>query len=209
MKINEVFKPIEGLFESPKLIASDTFGLTNVEYNRSLADELMNKVTQVYEDTPEYKLFRSGDDKDGTICVVSKSTWQLTYYVLYSVHTIPVIGTSATQVLLWRADKGARPSNVTQRVFFDVILDKWKTITSDTAQTLEGKRFWLTQLDEAYKRGFDVGMVAVSEDAVLRFDKNDGIPIPSDWADSQNAWGDDKSFENFRFIITSEKGLVQ
>lgn len=198
MKINE----IEGIFESPSMMGSSEFEFNNAAFNIKKAKQLLDDEEELIKDTAAYRFFRTGDTHDGEFVVVTKAEIpEVSYYVNYVQRNIEPIGTSVTQVMLWRSSTGPAPLGITSMVFFEILLERWKTVVSDDTQTPEGRNFWLRIMAAASEKGFEVGLINVKEKRVDWYDPNVDNPVIKDWALQSNAWGDGKTFTIMRFVI--------
>lgn len=201
MKISE----ITGVYESPSLMGSSDFEFNNKAFNIKRAKELLADKQEPIKENDRYEFFRTGDTHDGEFVVVTKTVPRMiSYYVNYQQSNYEKLGTTVTQVMLWRAYGKPMPSNITNYVFFGILLKRWKTVVSDSAQTPEGRKFWMGVMNLATVRNYRIGLIDVSTDEIQWYDKKSNVAI-DDWAEDLDAWGQWPKFSKLRFIISKIK----
>ena len=89
---------------------------------------------------------------------------EVTYFVRH--HDVPGLPFRAgRQVLLARLASTFLTNQLPQKIFFSVLLPKYGTIVADTAQTDKGRRFWISAIAEAFRRGKYVYFVDMRNEA--------------------------------------------
>jgi len=71
---------------------------------------------------------------------------------------------------------------------------------SDDQQSVDGQRFWLRQMREGLKRGFNIGMI--DGEQMHLYDKADDF---DEWIKSLDAWGQNNEHWFRLFFITKIK----
>jgi hypothetical protein len=187
------------LFEAPpEIIQPTNFGWDDDDANRTLAQRLLRRKQEILEDHPDYELFLTGDKINGYIAMYLKKLGLLGYAINYKVERRRLLGSTVTQVKLWRRAGTPYVPGITRRVFFDHLLTRWPMVMSDEQQTPEGARFWSDRLAEASTGAYDVGFVDFGRNYVEWWDHT--TPI-TDWIKQKQAWGQHHRFRSLRYLI--------
>lgn len=91
-----------------------------------------------------------------TYLVLDKSTERVLYFMQYSVANDQMLGKYVYQKFLWidptkRHIVGKLPTH-----YFYELINEYQTIATDSEQTLDGRRFWVHRIGEAFSRGLNV-----------------------------------------------------
>lgn len=130
------------LFEAPPEIVRPTdFGWNDDDANRALAKDLLRRKQETLEDHPEYELFLTGDKINGYIAMYLKNTGLPGYAINYKVEKRRLLGSTVTQVKLWRRAGTPHVPGITRRVFTQFLLTRWPMVMSDAEQTPDGAKF--------------------------------------------------------------------
>lgn len=212
MKIDDL--KIEGLFESPELIRSTEFGFDTIGKNRTTLHNLLKKRKEVIiDEKPKYEVFKTGDDNTGEIVLNNIEDDIMEYFVQYEVKKIGKMGTFVTQVKLWRQIGGLYSKGMTQKIFFEYLLNKYIAIMSDELQTARGKEFWYNQLGVSLGKGYHIALANTNTNNIVWYDKTkDGTM--HEWYEKMEkiAYNSDKHyplqrapFQAKRFVISHKK----
>jgi len=110
--------------------------------NQPHAAALLPRVTEIIEETPDYKIFRTGDDYNGWIVLYNKQDKTLDYAIKILVKNWKWANLkTVTQCVLWRNANSPFIRGLTVRMFFDYLLKKYSAIMSDSLQTIDGRDF--------------------------------------------------------------------
>ncbi len=186
------------LLETPQIVGSTDFGLSNDDANRAMALRLLKKKQETLEDHPGYELFLTGNMVNGYIALYVKNLQMLGYVIKYKAEKRKLVGGTVSQIMLWRRPLTPHVPGITRHVFFDYLLTQWTTIMSDAKQTPEGAQFWGNRLAEASTGSYDVGFVDFGRNYLNWW--NGIIPF-SDWIKENEAWGEHHKFQALRYII--------
>jgi hypothetical protein len=193
------FSEINGshiLNEVPQVIPATNFDLEISTNNLRLSGQIIhNKSLEVLEDTPTYRLVKTGHGQNGFYARIQKSDNRITYLVKYESNTY--FGKAVTQVAIWR-DPLSNTSGLARDIFFDHLLTDWPTIISDERQTIDGRRFWLERMAEAVQFGFAIGLLNLNHRSIDWFSGSD---FRSWIEDRSGAWGDSAT-RPLRFVIS-------
>ncbi len=103
---------------------------------------------------PMYEL----QDGRGFIYLVLVENGSITYFVRH--HVAPnLIFRPGRQVLLVRLDTTPETLGLPHKVFFRILLPKYGSLISDSAQTDKGRRFWFYAIKEAFRTRHNVYFV--------------------------------------------------
>lgn len=194
MKLDEII-----FFESPQMVGPTNFALDNPAQNSAMAKSLLKKMVETIDETPNYILFRTGDDYNGNIALVNKTNNTLGYLVHYRQARYGFLGTTVTQLKLWRNLAEPHAIGVTSKIFFDYLLKKYPAILSDGMQTEYGKRFWITRMGEATLSGYKVGLANLNTNTVIWYDGQDY----QTWIQDNDGWDNAEASQALRYIIAN------
>jgi hypothetical protein len=201
MRASEITNTFEGITESPQMVGDTNFNLDDDAANAKLAKSLLKKIQEIIIDDSEYQLIRTGTDTNGNIALITKDQLpKINYLVRYETKNYSSIGSTVTQVLLWRRLSGAGVIGITAKVFFDYLLKKWPAIMSDGQQTARGKEFWITRMQDATNRGFKVGLANLNLKDIIWYNPKESL---EDWLKANNGWGSNQSDIARRYLISN------
>lgn len=195
------------LTESPYVGPSTQFSLNTDEGNRKSTDLLLKKTpAEIYEENDRYIFARYGSEDKGEIAWISKEKGEeeVQYYVEFKNLKIKGFHQSMTQTKVWRSFN-LPISGLVEKVFFDVLFKKYGAITSDSAQTENGRDFWKRQMSIAHEKGYYIGLYDEDEWVIdwcspeSSFVKWSRSAYPEGWSSN------DFNKEKYRFIISKHK----
>ncbi len=183
--------------EMPFLIAGRvTWGLEKADRNKRQKIAILKRKPTPVETNNNGVLYSGPNTEGGYYCFISQITGEIEYFMQYKDETLPILKSSATQILLWNRSS---PTGTTTKVFFDHMLKQFATMVSDESQTVDGQRFWGRQLVEGIGRGFHVGLLDGS--TIKSYDKATDF---NTWLKSVDGWGTTDAHWDHRFFITKE-----
>lgn len=196
------------LNESPQSIDSLNTDMYDKAANIKEGGKFLRRKREVYSETENSILFRTGMEHDGYIVLLDKNNNFVNYFVRF-IHKKLDGEKYATQVAVWRTTDPTIPREeeygIATKVFFDILLKKFDRIASDMQQTNDGRNFWMLQMARAARSGFKVGLLKVGTKEITYFDKNKHDSI-SDWvATLESTWGREVKYQRYRFIIDSKE----
>jgi hypothetical protein len=128
----------EKLFEMPFLIAGTvTWGLEKSNRNKQQKAAILKKNPTIIESNNNGVLYSGPNAKGGYFCFISKVTWEIEYFMQYEDDVLPILKSSATQIILWNRSS---PTGTTTNVFFNHMLKQFNSMVSDESQTVDGQR---------------------------------------------------------------------
>lgn len=189
------------IVESPQLFDGTDFGMGDRTYNREQTSKWLKKKVEEFGEDKNSVLFRTGDKQNGSYVLYNKDTKLTDYFIRYEYKKVSGHGLFVTQVLLWRRKSASfNGRSVTDHVFFDILLPKYKRIASDQQQTEAGRDFWIRILSLANGKSHRIGILEKGKE-VEYFDESKTSYM--DWMDEKEltSWGEDESKRMIRFII--------
>lgn len=137
---------------------------------------------------------------EGSIALVRKHDPKIFFFAKFEVVTLPMTGTTVTQVQVWRDRRSTEffPQSITHFVFFEVLLPRFGAVMSDTLHTTAGMNFWTGVLSTAKGYGLKIAMADFASGQVHEFDGGD----LDAWIASMNPWGLDPRHRSRRLIIS-------
>jgi hypothetical protein len=189
------------IFDTPQLVAPTDFNLADPIENRELAKKLLKKKTELIQDSVDYEIIRSGDNRNGNIALVNKHSNMLDYLVHYAAKYYSHIGETVTQLKLWRRRGSPYVQGITRQIFYSYLLQNYPMIMSDNQQTDDGRKFWLDRMAEATTLGYRVGLANLYTRSVEWFD-----PAHStfgEWISNHEQWGAEDSYRGLRYLIAN------
>lgn len=169
--------------------------------NQAFAARTLRRQTEVIEQTPDYRIIRTGDGHRGWIMLYNEHQHSADYVVQYATKNWPFLTSrTVTQVIIWRDPSSLYARNLTRRMFFDYLLTRYGAIMSDLEQTPQGNDFWRARMADAAGMGFHVGIVKLNQKDVSWFDPAAGQST-GQWLRAQNTYGTQKHFEAIRYLI--------
>lgn len=192
------------LYEAPPQIVGPTdFDLSDDNANRAFAQRLLRRKKETLEDHPEFEIFLTGDLINGYIALYLKDSGILGYVIKYHAEKRALLGSTVTQVTLWRRSMTPHVPGITRRVFFDYLLGRWPMLMSDAKQTPDGAKFWGDRLAEASTGPYEIGRVDFGRGFVEWWDH--AMPF-DDWIKQTPGWGSHRAFQNLRYLIKRRCG---
>ena len=188
--------PKQKLFEMPYLMSGRlNVPLQNDATNQQTMTRIQGSNPTIIEDDEHGTLFLVTKPPGGEYAYVSKQKVpKIEYFMEYHEQSHALLKNSATQLLIWNR---LGPRGITQQVFFDQMLHKFDSMISDDQQPVDGQRFWVRQLSESLKRGFNIGMLDGNQ--MYNCDPADDFDA---WIKSLDGWGQDADHGFRRFFIT-------
>lgn len=187
------------LLEMPMLIPPESFGYDGS--NENVLEELLNNVTSVLQQTPEYALYITGTTDNGYAFVHNKKDNTLDYCLNY-VKTTEFFGTGVTVAVVWNNSNSPYTKGVTDYIIFRFLLRIHKRLISDSAFTEQGKTWWVNLMKKAATkmRMYSIYIFSKEHETVEKYNWDEPIDI---WIkDNASAWGPETEMTDFRFIIT-------
>lgn len=201
MRVRDFMK----VFETSALLSGDTdFGLSG---------EITNLKTAMWFDTNDAETLFEDDqaklsliDRGGSGCIglVAKIDQRLYYFVEFESQFDELVGSSVTQVKLWR-DVLVRQffDDPTAYVFFEVLLRRFGTVMSDELQYADAVLFWKRVCAMAVARKMTVQFADYAENRIETFDPTRSLLV---WFSEIEAWGPltaNERHEKRRLIIST------
>lgn len=136
--------------------------------NRAFLEAQASQVSELIEWTQDYRIMRSGDDKQGFVFLHNRVLDTVDYVVHYLPQPWdwaldrPALWTA--QCTFWRDPSSPYVQGLTQRLMFDYLLRRHGSVMSTGQQTGNVHDFWQARLRAAVEAGHRVRVV----DAELR-----------------------------------------
>ena len=190
--------------EMPMMIPEFKTIMDNYDENIIQGGKFLRRCKEVFEETDVSILFRTGIGHDGYIVLLDKRTNYVNYFARFEY--VKLDGTKhVTQIGVWTSDEmtldPAIYNGIATRVFFDILLKRFKTIASEQEQTQDGKRFCVKRMANAIVRNHKVGLLKVGTKTIEYYDHSTFKTI-GDWiASLEVTWGPDPRHKRYRFII--------
>lgn len=187
---------------SPELIPSFDFKMADPDRRKKFLDFLMRKPHREVGRFEDVLLYGTGLNNHKGY-VFAQDGGDLAYFVkivTLKLRGLPKVLKSSVQVAVWRNDQMTATANLSDYVFFKILLPKLGVMVSDGQQTERGKRFWLLRMVEALRSGMFVY-------AYNRF-THELIQLPDRVtldARIKESYGSGATFRNLRFVISSTK----
>lgn len=191
----------------------DEFGLKNEKYNSRIVSTIL-----AAKNKSMIESFGDGRDlwryKNKFILIDSRLQQVLYYLSWREEHYNFFDRMVATEVLHWR-NRGQYMmglSNLTQHVFFDLLLPLYGAILSDRLHTSYSEAFWVKMIEAAFNRDiavYYVNFIAVSSninrEIIRLYDRNDFLNLvnPNNPI-VREPWGNDEKYESRKFLLTLE-----
>ena len=190
--------------ESPQRVPPTNFIFDKGDKNRAFAAKMLKKeVGNPLEDTPEYRLFQTGNARNGWLVMVNKQDGRTDFAMRFTAGSRSWLPSFVSANVGWVDRAKTHTAGLVSRMFFDHLLKKFGTVVSDRKQTPSGEGFWRRQMSEAVTRGYRVGLSNMNTQAIAWFDPTAGVSL-TDWIDSQDAYGDKNRHQAKRFVIISQ-----
>lgn len=164
---------------SPRLIPDimDGFTMKNTEDNRAFYEKHSKKIKEILEEDEGHIIFRTGDKRNGYFAGYDKGE-KLIYYVLkYRQAFKTLTGQVFMEVLHWRLAAGSKYStkDLTQRMYFKIVLPRAGAILSDGKHTYASRRFWEGLLSTAFFEGLPIGVVDFNKRTIIRPEEGESV----------------------------------
>jgi hypothetical protein len=184
----------------PGLCDVTDFGLSDERKNAKKAIILLGKKKESLEETPTHDFFRTGDWESGGYLVLYNKEWKLiSYLVKFEVHNgVMNFRRLVTQVAVWQSLTDPASKGRAEKVFFEILLPKYKAIMSDKLQTPRGRDFWIRNMALADSRGYQIAFVDQDKRTIEIYQKNTTI---NRWIQNMNTWGTHVKHEGEKFLI--------
>lgn len=195
----EVVIPKRKLFEMPYLMSGRlSVPLQNDASNLQTLARIQSNNPTIVQDDVHGTLYSVTRPDGGEYAYVAKQKLpKIEYYMEYKEQSHALLENAATQIMIWNR---FGPSGMTGQVFFGQMLSKFDSMISDEQQSIDGQRFWVRQLRESLKRGFNIGML--DGDQMQNYDPAEDFDA---WIKSLDGWGKDAEHWFRRFFITKIK----
>jgi len=194
----------EGLNESPQYVDPTTFRLDDLEFNRKFVNNLLPKVKEIIEDTPDYQVLKTGDGISGWIFLYNIERKTADYVIQYRTKAwgkwLPI---TVTQCVLWRNPTSLFARGITNKIFFNYLLKTYPAIMSDKLQTANGHDFWTVRMTEAQAAGFKVGVADVKHRKMNWFEGS-GANNYAEWMSNQDTFGEADKYQDIRYVILGQ-----
>lgn len=191
------------LDESPRAIpqpASTPFD--DLAYNQEFAAKTLARQSEVIEQSPDFRIIRTGDGHRGWIMLYNEQEKKADYVVQYATRRWPFLNTrTITQVVIWRDLLSQHTRGLTRRMFFDHLLGRYGAIMSDLVQTPQGNDFWRARIADAAAMGFRVGIVHLNQKSVDWFNPTMGQALRQWLGASIATYDTPHHFEAIRYLI--------
>lgn len=201
MKLKDIKKDITPLIETPRQIASQQFGLDNTENNIHHGKQFLSEPDkQAIKSIGEYTLW---EFKRHYILIHNETNY-ISYYMQYDVKPLEYLNNRpcATQVVVWRSFAVRETEGITKEIFFNELLQTWKTVVTDSYQTPDGQRFWGNIVAKAMQMPASVYFLDLSSNKKIIKINNSREFIEME--NNKMIWGIDQSYKNKLLLITTK-----
>jgi hypothetical protein len=192
------------LFENSQLISGLDTVMDDYDENIKEGTKFLRRLQEIYRETDDSILFRTGMDHDGYIVLLDKKTNYVNYFARFEYKKLDG-DKYVTQVAVWRSYTPTllpeEYGDIAKKVFFDILLKKFKKIASDQEQSKDGQRFWVNRMSDAVNKGLKVGLLKVGTKTINYYDKSKFRNIIEWIATLESSWGMDAKHRRYRFII--------
>jgi hypothetical protein len=148
------------------------FSMSSDEHATQLIPDLSSDVPQYVSELLQKKLasgdhtpvetfngadvYRLGDSQTGYIVLYGELNHgsgerTILYFVRFKRINASGLQKLGRQVLVWRDKNSHKSVGFAHHVFFDILLKEFHSLITDTQQTSNGQRFWMFELDHAFK----------------------------------------------------------
>jgi hypothetical protein len=189
--------------ERTQRIRSISFTFDKPDKNRAFAAKMLKKeVGKPLEDTPAYRLFLTGDARNGWIVMINKQDLRTDFAMRFRTGSRSWLPAFVSANVEWVDRAKSHTVGLVSRMFFDYLLNEFGTVVGDRKQTPSGEGFWRRQMSDAVTRGYRVGLSNMNTQTIAWFDPTAGESL-TDWIDRQDAYGDEHRYQAKRFFIMS------
>ena len=189
---------LKTLFETPQLIELDPLEIKN-GIKICLANVNTAKVIEKFDNhVALYQLMVSGlgyyfiyDDSQH---IQDRVEYFVRYRELEFDKTLLPTKT-IRQVMLWRHTTSFWSAGAAQKIFWDILFQKYKCLASDSQQSADGKKFWSTAVGIALGKGLVVRIINTNDKTFI------DVKTKSEFAEKiPTTWGTGSWFQ--RMIVT-------
>lgn len=198
---------LEDLFESPERTWPTDFNLKNRPYNIKVTKQWLRKKNKQPLESFENGMYTLYEMPRSYILVNNKDPNApfMVYMMQYQVNFHNrAWGPAAQQVAVWRDPFEKISRGVTERIFFDYLLQNYHTVITDSMQTPDGERFWEYRIGDAFDRTgvyvYYVSFIAPKEIIEIKNDQQ-----LRDIANNKQIWGEAHANQARRIIITTKQ----
>ena len=160
MKISEIIRvgSTEYLSEAPMIVGDEDWDLNSVSGNQTMVGKLMKGSNVHLDYITEYNGLDVWRYRKQIFAISpQRKSKKLVYWIKFETPFISAINTQVvTQRALWRDSTSQTNAQIAKYVFFNVLLDEYKVIATDSLQTHAGMRFWTLRVDEALSKNLNV-----------------------------------------------------
>ena len=188
--------------ESPQTVQATNFIFDEPAKNRAFAADMLKKSVEVIEDTPDYILFRTGNERNGWLVLVNKQTQRTDFAMRFAAGRRKFLPSFVSSNVGWNDRASPHTKGLPSRMFFDFLVKRYGTVLSDRKQTADGRGFWRRQMSDAVARGLRVGLANMNMQNIAWYDPASGEAL-TDWIDEQDAYGAAYKYQAKRFVIIS------
>lgn len=202
MKFNEILHNITSNKGINEMSPQNIDALDLDRYQQGIKD-YYKKNKSKFKPTYTKNLLKSGDDHNGYYIFIKEDV--IYYFVRYKSLSYSNLSNNRMmrQVLVQRFNSSTASVGIPKIVFFDYLLPTFGTIVTDTEQTADGKRFWMSAVVEALNNPSKYEVYIFDRSNV----KNSVIKINSleHFETFENTiWGDSEMFK-YKLIAISLK----
>jgi hypothetical protein len=190
-------------FQAPQTPCWMDAVLANERRNKRFAEWVLERRTEVLEDTPEYQIVTVGTEKRGYIAFVSHRPLMIAYLVRYAEAKYDLLDVPATRIKLWRQHAVPGVPGLTRRVFFDYLLDRHPAIISDGPQRPEGREFWISRLAEATNLVLRVAVIDADRGEANWY--GSGSARFKQWWAENESLGVSQEYRSIRYVIAQPR----
>lgn len=138
-----------------QIVAPTDFGLDSSQTNKcSYLNEFKDTDKDIILTNANLELFKIRG-KNRIIGAID-SRQSIVYYVQYEDGYSSLLGKYVQQIMLWSNRSVPSTTNVSKRVFFEYLIEKYGTMLADTYQTPSGATFWASRCIDALGLGLNV-----------------------------------------------------
>lgn len=153
--IGENMKASEIVNEMPQIIGTyEPADLNNPESNHELYLQYLRMPNKD-------ELFSLSDDSkvyihSKEIYCLDSSIEKITYSMEFKTASNPLLGTFVWQASVWHSKIDPVTTGLPEKVFFEYLIPTYETVLTDSRQSWDGKRFWMSVIPKAFEKGLNV-----------------------------------------------------
>lgn len=204
MKLEAIIE--QEIFETPQNTFDQDFGLDDLKQNTQYALSLLkernktivgkygNGFVSMYEFPRMFVLINHEDEYHPKVEYIVK--FELKYSNFLKRQTVQ-------QIVVWRKMLSNFTNGLAKTIFFNELIQKYKTIVTDAYQTSDGKRFWGNRIVEALKDNLYVYYVNTLKPRTIKriYNINEIDKLMND----NKIWGDSSKYQAQRLVICSDE----